>query len=375
MEEIYQTIIIGAGPAGLMAGWYLKDALILEQKPEIGKPVQCGEGISRQALERQGIEPDSSWISTTIDVVQRIMPNGRFFGGFHKEIGYILDRTTFEKFLAKKTKARIQLKTKVVDLKLKNNIWQIETEQGEIFQSKHLIGADGVNSVVRRKVFGERIEILPAIEYLVELEKEIEINTLKIYFNQEKYPQGYVWIFPKSKNRANIGAGGEGEILKNFNEFLENEVRKNYGNYKILENRSGIVPFNSLSKIFKDGVFLVGDAAGLVDALFKGGISKAMWSAKIAAQCILDNETNLYQSKIESDPLFSPRIMEASKILYSLDNQCLNELGEVLDKKGTAYLKTLPGVIKFLSKPHLRKNSFKIFKFFSIWRRYKDYIW
>lgn len=31
-EKIYETIIIGAGPAGLTAGRYLKDALILEKK-------------------------------------------------------------------------------------------------------------------------------------------------------------------------------------------------------------------------------------------------------------------------------------------------------------------------------------------------------
>jgi len=33
----YQTIIIGAGPAGLIAGQHLEDVLILEQKKEIGR--------------------------------------------------------------------------------------------------------------------------------------------------------------------------------------------------------------------------------------------------------------------------------------------------------------------------------------------------
>ena len=32
MNKIYQTIIIGAGPAGLIAGKYLENALILDKK-------------------------------------------------------------------------------------------------------------------------------------------------------------------------------------------------------------------------------------------------------------------------------------------------------------------------------------------------------
>jgi len=32
MKKVYQTIIIGAGPAGLIAGQYLEDALILDKK-------------------------------------------------------------------------------------------------------------------------------------------------------------------------------------------------------------------------------------------------------------------------------------------------------------------------------------------------------
>ena len=67
MEKIFQTIIIGAGPGGLTAGRYLKDALILEQKAEIGRPVQCAEGLVRKFLEREGIKPDASWISAVID--------------------------------------------------------------------------------------------------------------------------------------------------------------------------------------------------------------------------------------------------------------------------------------------------------------------
>jgi len=66
MPHNYQVIIIGAGPAGLIAGQHLNEAVILDKKEEIGKPVQCGEGISKKALEIQGIKPDKEWISCEI---------------------------------------------------------------------------------------------------------------------------------------------------------------------------------------------------------------------------------------------------------------------------------------------------------------------
>ena len=50
MAGLFETIIVGAGPGGLVCGKYLSNALILEQKEEIGKPVQCAEGLARYFL-------------------------------------------------------------------------------------------------------------------------------------------------------------------------------------------------------------------------------------------------------------------------------------------------------------------------------------
>lgn len=375
-SNTYQTVIIGAGVAGLTAGYYLKDALILDKKREIGKPIRSGEGISHQSLKRLGIEPNPSWISNTINIIQRITPNGKIFGRFKKNLGYILDKSLFEKFLANQCQAEIQLNTGVANLEFENNFWKVKTENGRTFKSRFLIGADGVYSLVRKKLFNESLEILPAIQYLVELEKEIETSIAKIYLDNEKFPQGYAWIFPKSRKTVNIGLGGNGNLPKIFKNFLEEVVRKNYGNFGLLENRSGAVPFGGiLSKISKENVLLIGDAAGLADPIFLGGINQAMWSAKIAAQCILNDGVDFYESKIKSLPFADIKLIKAREIFYLFNNQVLNELGEVLENKGTSYLKTLPGFVKLLSKPRLRQKIFQLYKFFSIWRNNRDYLW
>ncbi|MCX6764180.1 MAG: NAD(P)/FAD-dependent oxidoreductase [Candidatus Nealsonbacteria bacterium] len=378
MDKYFETIIVGGGPGGLIAGSYLENALIIEQKKEIGKPVQCGEGISKKALEIQKIKPDSGWICCKIHKVERIMPNQKIIGKSHQDIiGYTINRSRFEKFLAKKLKAKMKLNTRVVDIKKDKDTWKVTTSSGEIFKSKYLIGADGVNSIVRKLIFKNKLNTIGAIAYIIKLEKKIDTRNLKIYFDNEKYPQGYAWIFPQSKNTANIGIGGKDRnLVKKFKDFLEEEVKKEYGKYSLIENRSGAIPLRPTElSLFKDNVLLLGDAAGLIDPIFKGGISQAMLSGKIAAQCILENQTSQYEKKIKMLPFANKKIIKASEIFNSFDNQTLNELGEILEEKGTSYLKTNQGLLEIKSKLCLKKNFSKIFEFFSLWWDTRDYLW
>jgi len=376
MERIFETIIIGAGPAGLTAGRYLKDCLILEQKEEIGKPIQCGEGLSKRFLDRYGIKPDPNWISALVDNTQIVLPNKKTINFFAKGELFIIDRTNFEKFLASRCQAEVQLKKRVIDIKKEKGIWEIKTKEGEIFKSKYLIGADGPFSIVRRKVFKKEIRILPCIEYLVELEKEINTSEIKVYFDQEKLPSGYAWIFPKSEHSANIGLGivGKGNLNLLFKDFLENTVKREFGNFELLENKSGPVPWEgSLIKMVKDNAFLVGDAAGLVNPISGGGIGNAMISGEMAANSILSGDIDSYELKIRSLPDFSDDLFLAQRILYSFSNQTFNEIGEVLEKVGgdIFHFKSPQVISAFLSKPNLRKNISKFLKLYSIYKKYK----
>jgi len=118
MPKTYQTIIAGSGPAGLIAGRHLKEAIILEKKGEIGRPVQCGEVISKKALSFQRITPDNQWISSKIRQVARILPNGTSVGEFHQEkTGYVINREEFEKSLAQNTKCEIMTGAEVINIK------------------------------------------------------------------------------------------------------------------------------------------------------------------------------------------------------------------------------------------------------------------
>lgn len=376
MERIFETIIVGAGPGGLTAGRHLDDALILEQKSEIGKPVQCAEGLAKKFLDQLGIQPDPSWISATIDNTQIILPNGKVINLRIKEGSYVLDRVNFEKFLASQCLAKIQLQKRVVEIEKEGDIWYVKVQTGEVFRAKYLIGADGPLSIVRRKVFQEKVAVYPCLEHLVEVEKEVDCQTIKTYLDQERFPLGYAWIFPKSKNRANIGLGSEGKknLNKQFEDFTENTVKKELGSYKLLENISGIVPWEKKPlKLVKDNALLVGDAGAMVDPISGGGIGNAMLAGEEAAKAILAKDVDFYPERIQWLSCFNKDLFSAQKILYTLDNQTLNEIGEILEKANgdILYFKNFSAFPNFLLKPNLRKNIFNFLKLFSIYKNYQ----
>ena len=51
---LYDCIIIGAGPAGLMAARHLKgkNFLVIDGKQKIGKLLHCGEGVRQQEFRQ-----------------------------------------------------------------------------------------------------------------------------------------------------------------------------------------------------------------------------------------------------------------------------------------------------------------------------------
>jgi len=373
MKNTFETIIIGAGPAGLAAGMYLNDYLILDQKKEIGLPVRCAEGLSKKNLEMLRIEPDSSWISTKIDTSKVFLPNGKIILLSGKEAGYVLDRSRFEKFLAQKCQGEILLEKKIVDIKKENRLWQVTTKDRETFFSKYLIGADGPLSIVREKVFKEKVNFLPTLQFLVKLERKVNTSEIRMYFDKERFSSGYAWIFPKSENLANIGLGGEKNLKKEFEDFMENTVKKEFGNYELIEPRCKILSWGGANiKLFEDNAFLIGDAGALIEPIFGGGIGNAMISGQVAAKSILSGRAHSYEAEIKSMPFFSKDLLVAQEIIYSLENQVVNEVGEILEEKGgdIFYLKNILPFFNFLSKPNLRKNIFKLLKLFTIYKKY-----
>ena len=335
-ETEYNTIIVGAGIAGLNAARVLNEStLIIDKKKEIGYPVQCGEGISVAALEREEIPIRSAWVQSYIHHIKRIMPNGKYIGTRHnKPYALVLDRPKFETNLANAVSWEIRTDTNVTSIARQNHQWVVKTKAGDVFRANFLIGADGPTSMVAKTVFGVSHYLVPGINHEIQFENEIPTDELQMYFGNHIAPLGYGWLFPTSTTTANVGMTQKtkGNIKASFTSFLDMIVRPAFGNFTLGRNKSGVIPVNGFAlENPRENVFLIGDAGSFTDPIFEGGMNMALYTGHLAADSI--------------------------------------------NRKDPSFLNTPEGQKAFQSHPTLIKNKKDILTFARIWQAAKPYIW
>ena len=161
MNNKYDVIIVGGGPAGSMAAIEISKAgysvCILEKDRDIGMPVRCGEAIGYTGLN-QFFKPKSTWIASHLDGVRLIAPNGTGVNvDFKSETGYILNRRIFDYDLSR---IAVENGSKVFTKSyVKGIIKEDDFVKGVIVNhlgkdkkiySNIVIGADGIESRVGR---------------------------------------------------------------------------------------------------------------------------------------------------------------------------------------------------------------------------------
>ncbi len=308
----YDIIVVGAGPAGStfsrIAAKNGLSVLLLEKKHQIGVPVRCGEGVIESEL-RLFHGPQPNWVKTTIDKFYFVAPNEQSIIVKLKGRGFILDRKIFDADLAKF--AEDEGATVITNAYVNDLLFDGDTVTGvkvihdgspiEI-RSEIVIGADGVESRIGRFAgIDTKLNINNIDSGYQKTISNINVDesTCAFYVSNELAPGGYIWIFPKSKDSANIGIGINGKASINGGSAkyrLEKFINSKYPEHKVDSIAVGGIPLSKpMDKMVSNGVMLIGDAARTVNPLSGGGIILGMKSASLAAEIA----TNLLKDRIE----------------------------------------------------------------------------
>ncbi len=320
------VLVVGAGPAGSTAAKHAAlggaKVILMDKKSEIGSPKRCAEGVSKKGLKKLGIEPNPRFIAKELDGVRLVSPNGTDVWMTSEEIelpeaGYILERKVFDKFMAMdaaRAGAEIKIKTMATGVIKSDEGFIVTCESmGKEFdiKTKILIAADGPESHIGRwaglKTAQKAVHMESGIQYeMCNLHFERD-GVIEFYFGSCA-PGGYVWVFPKGDDIANVGlAVIAPKANKPAIEYLDDFVSKSpiTKDGQPVEINVGGDPVGGMpKKIYDDHIMVVGDAAGQVNPLTGGGIisgmTGGMYAGQVAAEAIKDeNYSSKYLKKYD----------------------------------------------------------------------------
>lgn len=318
MSKIYDLVIVGAGPAGLMAAKTAKKeglkVLLVEQKKEIAKVSRtCAEGlITRPNCDGETVTVEGKKIifhendfsvnyhGPWLDMKQslHVSPDGSKIIVEREEtpVAKIFNKEVLlEELLSEVENIGCEIKNGTMGIKAENTDGEVMItlqSQGkhEEVRTKIAIAADGVNSRIveslelnkKRKFFATP----KLVSYFLEGVRTPLSNAFIIFIGRGHRQVGY--FMPKAPKKE----GGTplfelaGSTEKALDRFLtEGKYSSWFKEAKVVRKRSAVLNFYSPIKDPVVGnVMIVGDAASFIEVYIQGAIMYGFRAAKAAAK-------------------------------------------------------------------------------------------
>lgn len=289
------VLIIGGGPAGAAAAQVLArqniDCLLID-KARFPREKLCGGLLSWRSHKIYHTLFDRSWdevIEARGHGIGLWYRNQRLREQDGEHPMAFTRRRRFDDFLrqqAEASGARMQLGDAVKQLDVENRICTLAS--GQTLSYDYVIGADGVNSVLARSLYGRAFNP-ETIAFALETEVPVtrsprEITRPEVYFGVVRW--GYGWIFPKGETLT-VGVGGVHRRNPAMKQALKDFLQEQFGDCSDLKIKGHHIPYGEFREPPGDAhSVLAGDAAGLVDGITGEGIAFAMQSGAAAARAV-----------------------------------------------------------------------------------------
>jgi geranylgeranyl reductase family protein len=316
-SDVYDVAIVGAGPAGSRLAWRLASAgarvALVDASHPREKP--CGGGVTGRALALVADQLAGAPLSAVVVRDARFGQDGARAGVPLRHDGctaasalLIVSRAHFDGLLRERAIAAgaHPIVARARDVVVDDACSGVILDTGESVRARVVAGADGVNSLVRRRTgraFG-RHDLSIAAGYFVH-----GVSSLTIDVEFESTPPGYLWSFPRQDHLA-VGVCAQADRTRSAH--LRAVALRWIGERSLeaanrLQAYSWPIPSLSAEALDRerpagDRWLLVGDAAGLVDPITREGIYFALRSADLAGDALLGgNPQRAYVERLRHD--------------------------------------------------------------------------
>ncbi|PWI46266.1 hypothetical protein CEE45_17725 [Candidatus Heimdallarchaeota archaeon B3_Heim] len=299
----FDIIVVGAGPGGASAAIHAAQngysACLLEKESLgiTGRYKACGGAIDWKMVEAL-VYPEEK-IARVIDSLELHHLDGESYS--KKGEGAVVWRSVFDKYLTDVAVAHgvvFKDDEPLVAIEKQGPMYTISTTK-EKYQATYVLASDGVSSPTLRKLYWPRF---PREDLILTITQEMKISkqtiakflgdrSLHLFFSIKSLSHlGYAWLFPKI-DRITVGWGNQliriNKSREEFNLFLNMPFVKDLLKNSTTERFKGhLIPVSVRPQLFKENVYAVGDAGGLVDPISGKGIPYAIKSGQIAINTI-----------------------------------------------------------------------------------------
>jgi geranylgeranyl reductase family protein len=290
------VIVVGAGPSGAVAAYFLAKSgikVVVLEKEKLPRDKVCGGGVQARTVSQlpfsfdEVVERRSTGMAFTRELRYGFVRRAK------EPIVYQVSRARFDYLLTQKASeqgAVVQDESPVATVERDQQSSTVRTERGDTYKAKFVIFADGVSSQGYRLLnTEERRFIQMGMECDVPLVSASGgYDTDLVSVDWGTMPDGYAWVFPK-RDHLVVGCGGPRNQNQSLKAYLQALVRRLGFKESDCHNLSAHqIPSITKDVILADNSWiLVGDAAGFVEPFSGEGISYAIKSGARAAEAIM----------------------------------------------------------------------------------------
>lgn len=327
MDERFDVIIVGLGPAGAAAAVSLARAgarvLALGARPRQDKP--CGGCLSARALGQLEFLDPPAWLRQEPVRAMLLEYPGRASRRFVTGAtgAYFVERRRLDDLLRQRVLeagARVE-EQRARAVTPQDGGWLVQGRSGR-WQGQWLLGADGANSLLGRALdLGRSTFVYKALVEERPLPRGMAANLAgTALLELGGAPGGYAWAFSR-QGMLNLGlasragrAGSTAWLLKCYQAFLERQGLGRPGAW-----RGALIPCpdGRRPRLARGRAAVIGDAAAAADPFLGEGIGQALHSGLLAAKAILAGDLGLYQADMAAGLLrehFHARIL--ARLVY-----------------------------------------------------------